>query len=200
MFGLVVWGGFLLWIYITFLAIRCGRNLGKDKGFEKLGAFCGFMLTMGVFIVYWIVEFVYIQAKVSHLCETEGGVTVYITPEEYKVRLKSNNFDGLPKVEYVGNGFLFDGFEYDPDKYDDRFGLLSRLEYFDDFFISRDIFFDKKTQVVLVREYGVYAFEPSLHNNLSGLKFWKGSIKDCTFRERTVSVSDLYNDFEGVIQ
>lgn len=195
MLGLAILFGLAVWLIITIFATIIGYETGK-----KTGAFIGFMLTMGGWIFYWILEYHYIQYKVNHLCKTEGGVTVYVTPEEYKVRLKSNNFDGLPKIEYFGDSVLFDGFEYISSKNNDRLVNFYSYVNYDEFYIFRTIFFDKKTNIVLLSNNGVSVFTPSFANDLSGLKFWRGLIKDCAFHKKSNSTENLYINFQGAIQ
>ena len=82
MLGLAILFGLLVWIVVTLIAMRIGYKIAKKKGL-----FAGFMLTMGGWIVYWAIEFAYIQAKVSYLCEKEAGITVYVTPEQWRKQI-----------------------------------------------------------------------------------------------------------------
>lgn len=55
---------------------------------------------MGGWIVYWIAEYHYIQYKVNHLCKTEGGVTVYVTPEDWRKMIGEEEWSQLTEFNY----------------------------------------------------------------------------------------------------
>lgn len=88
MLGLAILFGLLVWIVVTLIAMTIGYKIAKKKGL-----FAGFMLTMGGWIVYWAIEFAYIQAKVSYLCKKEAGITVYITPEQWRKQITEEGGD-----------------------------------------------------------------------------------------------------------
>ncbi len=82
MFGLLVLLFLGVWIAITLFAIKFGA---KHSG--KKGALLGFMLTMGGIVGYWVIEYIHIQRTVTKLCETEGGIKVYVTLEEWRQQI-----------------------------------------------------------------------------------------------------------------
>ena len=99
MLALALLLGLIVWVLITLAAIFIGTKLGKSLYPDNpkaglYGALSGFMLTMGGFIVYRAVEYVYIQTKVSHLCESEGGVT----EASYANFSKGNDIDNVIKA------------------------------------------------------------------------------------------------------
>lgn len=71
MLSLMILVGLGLWVLFAIGTVYFGRKLGlkyyKTARAGKLGAFLGFMLTMGGFIVYWTVEYIVIQQRVNHL-------------------------------------------------------------------------------------------------------------------------------------
>ncbi len=99
MLGLAVLFGLAVWIAITIGAVFLGAKALKiwwTKPYAGLlGGFLGFMLTMGGFMVYWAVEYIQIQRTVTHLCETEGGITVYVTPEEWRKQIGEEEWGEL---------------------------------------------------------------------------------------------------------
>ena len=62
------------------------------------------MLAMGWVLIYWVIEFAVIQARVSYLCATEGGTTVYVTPEEYRAQIGEEEWADL---NYTGDGLTY---------------------------------------------------------------------------------------------
>ncbi len=99
MLGLAVLFGVAVWVAITigavFLGAKALKIWWKKPYAGLLGGFLGFMLTMGGFIVYWAVEYIQIQRTITHLCETEGGITVYVTPEEWRKQIGEEEWDVL---------------------------------------------------------------------------------------------------------
>lgn len=201
MFGLAILFGLAVWCIVTLIAMRIGYKIGKQINRPKTGMVAGFMLTMGGWFMYWAIEFAYIQAKVRYLCEKEAGIKVYVTPEEYAKRLKFKSFNDLPKIRYKNNDIIFDGLIYRYRVSDnDRLGIIHSDEYLKYFSISRRAFIDKKTQVVLLKENSVFVFEPSISNDISGLKFWNSTIRDCEFDEQVQFVNNLFIKYEELLQ
>ncbi len=191
MFGLSILFFLALWIAITIFATKFGaKKLGKT------GAFFGFMLTMGGFIVYWIVEYIYIQYTVTKLCETEGGITVYVTPEEWRKQIGKKEWETLtpftnsqirdskPKIQNI----YFEGREY---KYTEgiyRAGNLenARIKLFNNYdssisntIINRSIVVDTETNQILINSNYINTGAGTISNNLSGLKFWMSNLPKC---------------------
>lgn len=187
MLGLAILFGLFVWLIITVFAIIIGYETGK-----KFGAFIGFMLTMGGWIVYWIAEYHYIQYKVNHLCKTEGGVTVYVTPEEWRKMIgeeewQKSVYTGNPDENYPKDDVInFGGREY---------RVISQINQRVLRYYSRDagryaiknvyiedfLFYDMKLSKVL---YHQRVFSPDISDELN-LKFWSGyGVKRCNFSHR----------------
>lgn len=197
MLGLAILFGLFVWLIITIFATIIGYETGK-----KTGAFFGFMLTMGGWIVYWILEYHYIQYKVNHLCKTEGGVTVYVTPEEWRKMIgeeewKKSVYTGNPDENYPkGDVMSFDGREYEVigqinqrvlDYYSHDSGRYAiKNVYIEDF-----LFYDMKLSKVL---YHQRVFSPNISDELR-LKFWSGyGIKSCNLNHQFLDGDDYsYN-------
>ncbi len=177
MFGLAVLFGLGVWVLITLIAILIGAKIAGVKG-----AFFGFMLTMGGFIVYWIVEYIYIQHTVTKLCETEGGITVYVTPEEWRKQIGEEEWENLHEdwknidsslhIDFQGRkyyGFTQINERISSYKYQDKQkNSISNLDL---------IYLDTKTQTPILRQHS-FKVGTGL-NSFSGLKFWLNNIDDC---------------------
>jgi hypothetical protein len=209
MLAIAVLIGLVLWLLITLIATLVGAKMGKglykDNPKARLyGALTGFMLTMGAPISYWVIEYVYIQAKVSQLCESEGGITVYVTPEEYKNRLAINKFSDLNSYEsvidneYKGEALkqhvVFEGVEYNWRKNDtDNILILSgsvtqTTPYIKDFY---SVIYDKETKIVLSK---LVMF--SVGNSL---KFWLDNINDCYLHSLQKERFNLKNEYINLL-
>lgn len=186
MLGLAILFGLFVWLIMTIFATIIGYETGK-----KFGAFIGFMLTMGGWIVYWILEYHYIQHKVNHLCKTEGGVTVYITPEEWRKMIGEEEWRNLKPLtneeineryqKNTGKILFFEGV-----KYRLTFGQMgngnienNRLTYYD-YSDSTDniprvssILVDESSQKILVKR--TYFS----HTKTRGYSFF-AQIRDCS--------------------
>ncbi|WP_352310219.1 hypothetical protein [Psychrobacter sp. W2-37-MNA-CIBAN-0211] len=188
MLALALLLGLIVWVLITLAAIFIGTKLGKSLYPDNpkaglYGALSGFMLTMGGFIVYWAVEYAYIQTKVSDLCESEGGVTVYVTPEEYKKRVKNNNWKSIEKYKPLLGGKYRSYIEYEGLMYEiyDNGAVLtltntSSLKSVKNF---NSIIYDAENEIVLAKLVMYSVTSAAIANDFSGLKFWMSSIDDC---------------------
>ncbi|ULJ68775.1 hypothetical protein MIS45_08290 [Wielerella bovis] len=95
MLGLAILFGLFVWIVVTLIATIIGYKIGKAAHYPKMGALAGFMLTMGGWIVYWAIEFAYIQAQVTKLCEKEAGITIYVTPEQWREQIGEEEWEKM---------------------------------------------------------------------------------------------------------
>ncbi len=193
MFAIAVLFGLAVWVFITIIAILIGAKTAGVKG-----AFAGFMLTMGGFIVYWIVEYIYIQYTVTRLCETEGGITVYVTPEEWRKQIgeeeweKSVYIGDLDENYPKGHQMQFNGKSYlrkaHISKRIDEYMLDNDNESYHGIIIYDKFFYDKKLKKILYHDRLFYAKRaPSLANTLAGLKFWLDyGVQGCSFENQTI--------------
>lgn len=182
MLGLAVLFGLGLWVLVTIVAMVIGAKFGRKPATKLLGAFLGFMLTMGGFIVYWTVEYYQIQRTVTHLCETEGGITVYVTPEEWRKQIgeeewNKSYYTGEPDQNYSKDATMsFDGRQYH------IFGQINQRIFMyvvddwgnkGDIFIDDLFFYDFKLKKVLYHQRIFSASgTPLLSDSLGALKFW----------------------------
>ncbi len=191
MLGLSVLFFLGIWITITIVAMVIGSKFGRKPATKFLGAFLGFMLTMGGFIIHWTIEYYQIKNYVTSTCETEGGVKVYVTPEEFKERLKSNNWEGLPKYTTLPKGdeqneeyILFEGKEYKGFRTDTSIPKITIYDYWD-FQTSlstsyyEELYVFNQSNVVLIKNVSLNTGTGNIANNLHGLKFWINNIQDC---------------------
>ncbi|QMT33951.1 hypothetical protein LNQ82_05630 [Conchiformibius steedae DSM 2580] len=165
MLGLAILFGLLVWIVVTLIAMTIGYKIAKKKGL-----FAGFMLTMGGWIVYWAIEFAYIQAKVSYLCKKEAGITVYITPEQWRKQIREEEWKKLKPFtdteidkRYAinnNNTLLFNNKKYKYTRGQIRAGNIEngRILYYDFYdkvdgvHMASHILVDKITQNVLLKK------------------------------------------------
>ena len=103
MLGLATLAGLALWCILTLLAMIIGfkvfRYIKKSWLSGLLGVFAGFMLLMGGWFVYWYWEYHYLQKTVTKLCQKEGGLTVYVTPEEWRKQIGEEEWKNLGTYE-----------------------------------------------------------------------------------------------------
>ncbi len=199
MLGLAVLFFLGVWIVITIVAMIIGWKFAQKRWgikAELLGAFLGFMLTMGGFIIYWTIEYYQIQRTVTKLCETEGGIKVYVTPKEWRKQIGEEEWTTLypftnleirnnkPTLERINH--LGDVYKYTPGIFragnieNSRITLYSNSEK-NKYRILKfsDTLADRTNGNVLIKKtYFIYPVS-AVANNLSGLKFWLSSIKDC---------------------
>ena len=103
MLGLAILAGLALWCILTLLAMIIGfkvfRYIKKSWLSGLLGVLTGFMLLMGGWFVYWYWEYHYLQKTVTKLCQEEGGLTVYVTPEEWRKQIGEEEWKNLGTYE-----------------------------------------------------------------------------------------------------
>ncbi len=186
MLGLSVLFFLGLWITLTIVAMVIGSKFGRKPATKFLGAFLGFMLTMGGFIVHWAIEYYQIQSTVTELCETEGGIKVYVSPEEWRKQIGEEEWNGLAYLdERVKDTekpyfFIFKGKKYKAGfKTNHRIWSFSIYDSIhDEIRIVDRIYVDTKSKKVL--------FQKTLFSTGAGAwlaggsyKQWLNNIKDC---------------------
>ena len=190
MLGLAILAGLALWCILTLLAMIIGfkvfRYIKKSWLSGLLGMFTGFMLLMGGWFVYWYWEYHYLQKTVTKLCQEEGGLTVYVTPEEWRKQIGEEEWNNLPEDwKHISHDlqFKFKGkVYYGNDQLNKRvISLIAKDERKD---IIRDydkIYVDKKSNQVLYRIHIFSIGAPAIAISLRGLKFWLNHTNDCSF-------------------
>lgn len=205
MLGLAILFGLIVWCIVALIAANIGYKIGKKAHYPKIGAFTGFMLTMGSWIVYWAIEYTYIQAKVTELCEKEGGITVYVTPEQWREQIgeeewKQSFYTGeLDKKYQKRDRNIFNNREYYISSQINQRVLMYKSNDWGknsikDVFISDIVIYDTKWQKILYN-YRVFSAKsaPNITNSLEGLKFWLDyGIKDCGWKGKIFN-ENLYS-------
>lgn len=194
MLGLAILFGLLVWIVVTLITMTIGYKIAKKKGL-----FVGFMLTMGGWIVYWAIEFAYIQAKVSYLCKKEAGITVYVTPEQWRKQIgeeewiKIKEFNDIERQSYPQEKITVKGTDYIPTMMINSHLInYSNTEYIDNIIRKRiSIVWDYYNKNILLK---YTYFSAGAGNWVTGgsPKFWLNNIQSCD--------DDIYQKFNNHIQ
>lgn len=195
MLGLVILLGLIVWIVITIIAVKIGPSVAmglyKGPNARRYGAIGGFMLTMGWVLIYWVIEFAVIQARVSYLCSTEGGTTIYVTPEEYRAQIGEKEWNNLPlmnkSIPYAKEkemSIMFQGKNYIPLSQENRriISLWNTQRGNFSYGIAKDdtVFYDVISKQVLFRQVTFKVSVGAIANSLKGLKFWLNNVDDCS--------------------
>ena len=189
MFGLAILAGLAVWCILTLLAMIIGfkvfRYIKKSWLSGLLGAFTGFMLLMGGWFVYWYWEYHYLQKTVTKLCQEEGGLTVYVTPEEWRKQIGEEEWNNLPEDwKHISHDlqFKFQGKVYYGDSQLNKrvISFLANDERKDIIRDYDEIFVDKKSNQVLYRIHIFSIGAPAIAISLRGLKFWLNHTNDCS--------------------
>ena len=206
MFGLILLLGLIVWVIVTIIAVKIGPSVAmglyKGPNARRYGAIGGFMLTMGWVLIYWVIEFAVIQARVSYLCATEGGTTVYVTPEEYRAQIGEDEWNNLPWLnetisysESSGKFIVFEDRRYQLSGRENRRVVSFRIgEYSQSGIGMTDrIYYDKVSKQVLLRQvrYGV-------STDIPNLKFWMDGIKQCSLADIPESIRFLDNQYSNL--
>ena len=190
MLGLAILAGLALWCILTLLAMIIGfkvfRYIKKSWLSGLLGVFTGFMLLMGGWFVYWYWEYHYLQKTVTKLCQEEGGLTVYVTPEEWRKQIGEEEWNNLPEDwKHISHDlqFKFKGkVYYGNDQLNKRvISFVAKDERKDIIGDYDEITVDKKSNQVLYRIHIFSIGAPAIAISLRGLKFWLNHTNDCSF-------------------
>ena len=190
MLGLAILAGLAFWCILTLLAMIIGfkvfRYIKKSWLSGLLGVFTGFMLLMGGWFVYWYWEYHYLQKTVTKLCQKEGGLTVYVTPEEWHKQIGEEEWNNLPEDwKHISPSlqFKFQGkVYYGNDQLNKRvISFVANDERKDIIGDYDEIFVDKKSNQVLYRIHIFSIGAPAIAISLRGLKFWLNHTNDCSF-------------------
>ena len=189
MLGLAILAGLALWCILTLLAMIIGfkvfRYIKKSWLSGLLGVFTGFMLLMGGWFVYWYWEYHYLQKTVTKLCQEEGGLTVYVTPEEWRKQIGEEEWNNLPKDwKNISHDlqFKFQGKVYYGDSQLNKrvISFVANDERKDIIGDYDKIYVDKKSNQVLYRIHIFSIGAPAIAISLRGLKFWLNHTNDCS--------------------
>ena len=206
MFGLALLAGLALWCILTLLAMIIGfkvfRYIKKSWLSGLLGVFTVFMLLMGGWFVYWYWEYHYLQKTVTKLCQEEGGLTVYVTPEEWRKQIGEEEWNNLPEDwKHISPSlqFKFQGkVYYGSDQLNKRVISFVRTDERKDIIREHDeIFVDKKSNQVLLRMHIFSVGAPAIVNSLYGLKFWLNHINDCSVDKISYENRTFYTNYSN---
>jgi len=206
MFGLAILAGLAFWCILTLLAMIIGfkvfRYIKKSWLSGLLGAFTGFMLLMGGWFVYWYWEYHYLQKTVTKLCQEEGGLTVYVTPEEWRKQIGEEEWNNLPEDwKHISHNlqFKFKGKVYHShDQLNKRvISFLANDERKDIIRDYDEIFVDKKSNQVLYRIHIFSVGAPAIAISLLGLKFWLNYINDCSVDKISYENRTFYTNYSN---
>ena len=206
MLGLAILAGLALWCILTLLAMIIGfkvfRYIKKSWLSGLLGVFTGFMLLMGGWFVYWYWEYHYLQKTVTKLCQEEGGLTVYVTPEEWRKQIGEEEWNNLPEDwKHISHNlqFKFKGKVYHShDQLNKRvISFLANDERKDIIRDYDEIFVDKKSNQVLYRIHIFSVGAPAIAISLLGLKFWLNYINDCSVDKISYENRTFYTNYSN---
>ena len=206
MFGLAILAGLAFWCILTLLAMIIGfkvfRYIKKSWLSGLLGAFTGFMLLMGGWFVYWYWEYHYLQKTVTKLCQEEGGLTVYVTPEEWRKQIGEEEWNNLPEDwKHISHDlqFKFQGKVYYGDSQLNKrvISFLANDERKDIIGDYDKIYVDKKSNQVLYRIHIFSVGAPAIAISLLGLKFWLNYINDCSVDKISYENRTFYTNYSN---
>ena len=186
MLGLAILFGLFVWIVITLMATMIGYKIGKKAHYPKMGALTGFMLIMDGWIVYWIIEFAYIQAKVSYLCKKEAGITVYVTPEQWRKQIGEEEwahlfeFDYIKKQSYPSRDIIYEQKKYVPTaSFNDRLIKYNQHQNISEFIGRMEaVVIDRKDKKAILH-YTYFSAGAGHWITGGSPKFWLNNIQSC---------------------
>lgn len=206
MFGLAILAGLALWCILTLLAMIIGfkvfRYIKKSWLSGLLGVFTGFMLLMGGWFVYWYWEYHYLQKTVTKLCQKEGGLTVYVTPEEWRKQIGEEEWNNLPEDwKNISHNlhFQFQGKVYYGDSQLNKrvISFVAKDERKDIIGDYDKIYVDKKSNQVLYRIHIFSIGAPAIAISLRGLKFWLNHTNDCSVDKISYENRTFYTNYSN---
>ena len=206
MFGLAILAGLALWCILTLLAMIIGfkvfRYIKKSWLSGLLGVFTGFMLLMGGWFVYWYWEYHYLQKTVTKLCQEEGGLTVYVTPEEWRKQIGEEEWNNLPEDwKHISHNlqFKFKGKVYHGSTQLNKrvISFLANDERKDIIGDYDKIYVDKKSNQVLYRIHIFSIGAPAIAISLRGLKFWLNHTNDCSVDKISYENRTFYTNYSN---
>ena len=206
MFGLALLAGLAFWCILTLLAMIIGfkvfRYIKKSWLSGLLGVFTGFMLLMGGWFVYWYWEYHYLQKTVTKLCQEEGGLTVYVTPEEWRKQIGEEEWNNLPEDwKHISHNlqFKFKGKVYHGSTQLNKrvISFLANDERKDIIGDYDKIYVDKKSNQVLYRIHIFSIGAPAIAISLRGLKFWLNHTNDCSVDKISYENRTFYTNYSN---
>ena len=184
------------------IGFKVFRYIKKSWLSGLLGVFTGFMLLMGGWFVYWYWEYHYLQKTVTKLCQEEGGLTVYVTPEEWRKQIGEEEWNNLPEDwKHISHNlqFKFKGKVYHGSTQLNKrvISFLAKDERKDIIGDYDKIYVDKKSNQVLYRIHIFSIGAPAIAISLLGLKFWLNYINDCSVDKISYENRSFYTNYSN---
>ncbi len=170
-----------LWIIITIVAMVIGAKFGRKPA-------------------TWTIEYIQIQRTVTHLCETEGGIRVYVTPEEWRKQigeeewLKLYPYSWEEQGNYQKGTLLFKGREYKTiSQSNSRVMVYAIYKKAENYILGNySLYYDIKGKIPL---FSVNSFNVGTGPIPDELKFWINSINDCNYKTFINRKNELLNKY-----
>ena len=207
MLGLAILFGLGIWLLLTLLAMMLGYKLGKRLTGKKwgrlLGMFAGFMLLMGGWIVYWIIEYQQTKAYAASVCGL-AGYQIYVQPEEWKKTVSDEEWKQMAEFKpwlvrrSQRNGpktLMFEGKEYKISLQENQrlsgYIRISRKRYT---MIYETLMYDVPRKEVLFKTTDVNTGIGGSSGDVSpsDLKSWLNDIPDCESQKSFGQILNLY--------
>ena len=207
MMGLVWLIGLGIWVLLTPLAMTLGykavTGLGGNRAFGLLSMFAVFMLMIGGWIVYWIIEYQQAKAYAASVCGL-AGYQIYVQPEEWKKTVSDEEWKQMaefklwlvrPSQRNVPKTLMFEGKEYKIHTQENgRLTNYRRSVGKKHTRISEILMYDVTRKEILFKTTDVYTGIGGSSGVVSpsDLKSWLNDIPDCESQKSFGQILNLY--------
>lgn len=195
------------WILLTLLAIYLGWKLGKKLStglfWRWFGAFLGFMLLMGGWIVWWRIEYLMNLRYAEEMCK-EAGVEIYVTPAQWiemvggeeEWKKMPYDFQSSPQLDSDIPEIL----QFQGEKYNLSYQVNNRVFIYtfekNKFYtrITSDLYHDILSNIFLFKRTEVFTGAGAIANSPDGFKFWINDIPDCKANDQGVVFDFVFRE------
>ena len=207
MMGLVWLIGLGIWVLLTPLAMTLGykavTGLGGNRAFGLLSMFAVFMLMIGGWIVYWIIEYQQAKAYAASVCGL-AGYQIYVQPEEWKKTVSDEEWKQMaefkpwlvdPTEKNGPKTLMFEGKEYKIHTQENgRLTNYRRSVGKKHTRISEILMYDVTRKEILFKTTDVYTGIGGSSGVVSpsDLKSWLNDIPDCESQKSFGQILNLY--------
>ena len=205
--GLVWLIGLGIWVLLTPLAMTLGykavTGLGGNRAFGLLSMFAVFMLMIGGWIVYWIIEYQQAKAYAASVCGL-AGYQIYVQPEEWKKTVSDEEWKQMaefkpwlvrPSQRNGPKTLMFEGKEYKIHTQENgRLTNYRRSVGKKHTRISEILMYDVTRKEILFKTTDVYTGIGGSSGVVSpsDLKSWLNDIPDCESQKSFGQILKLY--------
>lgn len=205
--GLVWLIGLGIWVLLTPLAMTLGykavTGLGGNRAFGLLSMFAVFMLMIGGWIVYWIIEYQQAKAYAASVCGL-AGYQIYVQPEEWKKTVSDEEWKQMaefkpwlvdPTEKNGPKTLMFEGKEYKIHTQENgRLTNYRRSVGKKHTRISEILMYDVTRKEILFKTTDVYTGIGGSSGVVSpsDLKSWLNDIPDCESQKSFGQILNLY--------